>query len=212
MISVMPLFAGCPDPQGRFNEFGSRFADAGSAPDAGGVVADISGTFLYALFVPAAGALKPAQALATVTLTSLDPPTATLAIQFLTIDGRIPVGDTATYSNVAVSAVGTFTINVTRLVIDSTATELGADVIAENVVISGEIKSTDFFCGTLSGMVTAPVALDLSGTTFGARRVVAGQTGSDLPTAILDCAHEPVSGSDAGTSAIDAGTSTPDAP
>ena len=59
--------------------------------------------------------------------------------------------------------------------------------------LSGRIMSADFFCGDLSGQAGS---LPLGGSTFGAQRIPAGASGTDLPSPIVKCPDTTV---DAGT-------------
>src|SRR5215470_4459272 len=148
MISMLPALAGCPDPQGRFDEFAGKFPDGGSLPDTTGNLADISGTFLFGLFVPATAALRPPQAIANVTYTAGASPKATFAIQFLDINTRTLVGDVATYPDIAINSDGTFLLSIPQLILAATATDLGSQVTAMDVALMGVIKDANFYCGT----------------------------------------------------------------
>lgn len=211
MLSMVLALSACVDPRGRYDDYSAEFHffDAGTTT---GGLADITGTFLYSI---SALGLPPLQTLVTATLDQTGTqPKVSLHIQYLTfstmLSGRAPIAEGQTdYNDVPVDPdTGMFTVNIGDLVIPATATSLGQPVTANDVVIQSTILTADFFCGTLTGSaLTQP----LDGSTFGAVRVQAGQSGADLPAPIVNCAGAPTNG-DAGTSGIDGGASTPDAP
>ncbi len=200
VVLGVPLLAGCVDPEGRLNEFVSRVPDAKvvimyDAPPLN-EIPDITGTFLLAIHVAATGNALPLQSLATVALTkSGATATANFHIQYLTAQhdpaqtgDRLPIdGATLDENNIAVTSAGEFDIVVGTLTVPMVANPLGFAATAENVHLIGTIKSTDLFCGTLTGDITSPTPLPLAGSTFGAVRVTAGQTGDQLPQPTIKC-------------------------
>lgn len=192
-ISVLLALVGCPDPQGRYNEFVSRVPDAQVIvlPDAPKLqtIPDITGSFLFSIFVSLFPTQPPLESIATVNVHMTDPPTADIHIQWLTFTGHTPIDRLqADYPNQAVDQTGSFTVSVAALTIPGDAGFLGSDVTATNVMIVGNIRTADFFCGTVDGTA---LTQSLSGTTFGALRVPAGQSGSALPAPLDSCADEP---------------------
>lgn len=192
-ISVLLALVGCPDPQGRYNEFVSRVPDApvivmADAPKLQ-TIPDITGTFLFSIFVSLFPTQPPLESIATVNVHMTDPPTADIHIQWLTFNGHTLIDRLqADYPNQAVDETGTFTVSVAALTIPGEAGFLGSDVTATNVMIVGTIKTADFFCGTVDGTA---LTQSLSGTTFGALRIQAGQSGSQLPAPLDSCAQQP---------------------
>jgi hypothetical protein len=191
IFSAVSVLTGCPDPQGTFDNYVAKLPDAPvvvtyDSPPLN-EIPDVTGTFLLAIkvaFVP-----QPLQAIATVTMTKNGTgATMSFHVQWLAVDTR----DLVTrlpfdLTNVVVDSAGTFTANVGTLVIPMEGNPLGVDATAENVTQPGQIQTKDRFCGTVTGMVTSPTPAPLTGSTFGAIRVQAGQTGSQLPDPLLKC-------------------------
>src|SRR5262249_12312672 len=179
-ISVLLALAGCPDPQTRYNEFATRVPDAPVVVmiDAPVVIEipDITGTFLYSIFVSLFPQAAPLESIATVVVhMNTNPVTADIHIQWLTYTDHVPIDRLqADYPGQTVDTTGTFTVHVPSLTIPGNAGFLGSDTTATDVTLVGMIKTTDFFCGTVDG--TALTA-SLSGSTFGALRIPPGQSG-----------------------------------
>jgi len=195
-ISVLLALAGCPDPSGRYDEFANRVPDApivimADAPKLN-MIPDISGTFLYSIFVSLFPQAAPLESIATVVVHQGPPLTADIHIQWLTYTDHMPISRLqADYPGQTVDQTGTFTVSVPSLTIPGEAGFLGTDTTATDVHLVGMIKSADFFCGTVDG--TALTA-SLAGSTFGARRVTAGQSGTDLPAPLVNCSQAPDGG------------------
>jgi hypothetical protein len=192
------LLAGCPDPEGEFNDFTSRLPDGppgvhvDAAPLVDGPIADVSGTFLIGLTNDLLAAVNPIQFLATQTVDMTGGGyRVTLSFQPLNKTTRLAVGAPAVFGPVDVSTNGEFTANLPgELTIPAEAnTLLVAPIVANMVVIVGRISTADFHCGTLDGNVTQPVVIDLgeSHTTYGAIRVPPGTMGTALPTPVVRC-------------------------
>ena len=190
------LLAGCPDPEGEFNDFTSRIPDAPLAVDAAplvdGPIADVSGTFLIGLTNDLLAGVMPIQFLATQTVDRTGGGyRVTLSFQPLDKTTRLAVGAPAVFGPVDVSTNGEFTANLPgELTIPAEAnTLLPQPIVANTVVIVGRISTADFHCGTLDGNVTQPVVIDLgaSHTTYGAIRVPPGTMGSALPPPVVKC-------------------------
>src|SRR5262249_24212632 len=95
-ISVLLAVAGCPDPQTRYNEFATREPDAPvvvmiDAPVIN-TIPDISGTFLYSIFVSLFPQAAPLESIATVVVhMNTNPVTADIHIQWLTYTDHVPI-------------------------------------------------------------------------------------------------------------------------
>lgn len=229
----VPLVAGCPkaDAEGKYNSFVDETEDdradaANVKMDMGGSLADISGTFLFALRANLSE--YPLQFYATVTFTpegdggkfSMDLQPLSLNVKSYT-EPRQPVGEILSLDDVVVSAAGAFeAVTTTELHVIGTANPITAGDITVDpgMKLTGVIQSADIFCGTIDGMVTAPIPLALSpGSTFAAQRV---DSIDALPTTIIKKCPEPGDGgTSSGTttdgpgssSTTDASTSTTDA-
>lgn len=195
-ISVMPLLVGCPDPQSRYDDFANRVPDAPivimiDAPKLS-TIPDITGTYLYSIFVSLFPQAAPLESIATVQFHgATTPPTADIHIQWLTYTDHMLISELqADYPGQTVDDTGTFTVSVPSLTIPAAAGFLGSDTTAQNVMIVGTIKTKDFFCGTVDG--TALTA-SLAGSTFGVVRVAPGTVGTALPAPLVSCADQPAS-------------------
>jgi hypothetical protein len=102
-----------------------------------------------------------------------DPATGAVAmeLQSLSLDPqstttpREPVGDPLPFTT-TIAADGTFVVALGVLEIPGEANPItGSDIVAD-VSIEGVVISPDAWCGVATGMVTAPLMLDLLGSTF----------------------------------------------
>ena len=81
-----------------------------------------------------------------------------------------------------VAADGTFDLHAEPLVLAAGATPGLNTAVSANVVLHAATQSPTAWCGTATGDVTQPLALDLSGSTFAARRDDAGTLAlTDVP-------------------------------
>jgi hypothetical protein len=191
------LLAGCPNPEGEFNDFVSRIPDApvvvhvDAPPLIDGPLADVSGTFLIGL-TNVLLTTGPVQFVATQTVDMTGGGyKVTLSFQPLDKTTRLAVGTPAVFGPVDVSSSGNFMATLPgELTIPAEADplSLGA-IVAHDVVITGRILTADRHCGTLDGTVTAPLPADLGDTmtTYGAIRVAPGTIGSALPPPEVKC-------------------------
>jgi hypothetical protein len=188
----VPLLGGCPDPQGRFDQFVATRPDAlvVVTPDAPPLnnIPDITGTFLLALHI--VGIPTPVQTIATVTMTKMgDTATATLHIQFLNQSARMPIANaTVDVPDVAIDDAGQFTASVAMLTIPADANPvLHQPAVAKDVKLGSSIQKATRFCGVVTGMITSPTPLDLTGSTYAAIAIQPGQTGGQLPDPEVSC-------------------------
>ncbi len=202
------LAAGCPspEPQEKYDAFLDQTKEeredaANTKMDMGGALADVSGTFLFALSA-VIDPTHPMQFYTTVTFTpGGDGGTLAMDLQPLSLDvgsttaPRMQVGEVLSLPATPVDAAGAFGFVIENPVMVTGAANpiTGGDIVA-TLELSGVIQSEDVFCGTVTGMVTQPLMLDLMGSTFAAQRV----TGMDaLPTEVLyACPAGPVGGTD----------------
>jgi hypothetical protein len=210
-LATTPL-AGCPSPKPdeKYDEFLEETEDeredaANMKLDVGGSLADVNGTFLFAL----AAIINPPTPLQFFTTVTFEPladgtgGTMSLSMQPLALDQgqalvpRTPVGDPLEISGVMVDASGSFMVAPTEdLMVPGAANPItGGDIVVQGLVLTGSIQSEDIMCGSVTGMVTAPVMLDLAGSTFAAERVTAIDA---LPTMVLGMC--PAGGGDSGGS------------
>lgn len=211
------MLAACgPDPEGKFDEFVEQTRDSEGlkttgmgettvAPtttdattttgDTSTEAADINGDFLLAVST-VVDKSKPLQFVASNTVTG-EPGAQLLKVclQALTLEqGKVlvprqPIGEPLCFMDLPIAADGTFTIDAGTVMVDGMANPItGANIVA-SLVMAGEIKDSDFYCGTVTGEVMDPPIGTIDGSTFGAVRL-ADKT--MLPTdVIINCAKTP---------------------
>lgn len=170
---------GCVDPDARYEAFIERTADmrgreAGGA-EGGGERFDFSGSYLLALsttLAPGVAILFGCEVSVAADLETLE-----LSIQPLTTDAgsapREPTGDSVEAAEVRYEEDGTFTADLGEVMVPGDANPISGSPIVASVSIAASVFPTDgvlpnHFCGQATGMVTVPVPLDLTGSTFGA--------------------------------------------
>ena len=187
------LVAGCPDPEGEFNDFTSRVPTTEDIDAPTGTIADVSGTFLAAVTVPnvfQAGASI--QFISTQTLSGTEPGAMlTVTLQALKLPPDLTeVGAPVVLGPTAVNALGQFEAGSSiQVTFPLEANPLGTVVLVDNLVIKGTIRNAALHCGTVGGTVPNLGNLDLAafGTTYGAIRITAGTIGPDLPDPVVKC-------------------------
>jgi hypothetical protein len=188
--------SGCVDPGGRFHDFEQRRAqrpDAGVEPDAGSCsVAPGSVTGLYELSLSAVIApKKPILAILTVSTPSTNGGTG-LAFDAQPVsasDRKTPVGDVLHFGPFPIRADGGYDAALTNLRVTGAANPISGSDIVANVVLHGRLCGDgSFFCGTATGSVTAPLTVDLTGSTYTITRVPSAAELPAQPT--IDCAKD----------------------
>lgn len=185
VAAALVVLTGCPSPDapGKYDDFIEQTEEeredaANIKMDQGGALADVNGDFLLALAAVIA-VETPLQFYATVTFTpSADGGMLQMNLQPLSLDPgettapRQPVGDALMLQPVAVNATGGFELPISEpVMVTGMANPItGSDIVA-TLNLSGTIQSEDLFCGTVTGMVTSPLMLDLTGSSFAAVRV-----------------------------------------
>ena len=181
LLLGLPLVAGCPDSEAKFNEFLDNTKDDRDfmpppPPDVE-TTADISGQFLLAISTVIAPDL-PMQFVATNTLmddgsggkvlkSCLQP---LQLMQGTVTMPRVPIGDPLCYDNIPV-VDGKFTIDAGVVMVTGMANPVTGGDIEATLIMAGSIISADFYCGDLTGQVMSPLMADLAGSTFAAVRL-----------------------------------------
>lgn len=181
LLLGLPLVAGCPDSEAKFNEFLDETKDDRDfmpppPPDVEGT-ADISGQFHLAISTVIAPDL-PLQFIATNTLTDDGSGGKLLksCLQPLQLDqGKVttprgPVGDPICYEGIPV-VDGKFTIEAGVVMVTGMANPVTGGDIESTLTLVGTIISADFYCGDITGAVMSPLQADLAGSTFAAVRL-----------------------------------------
>ncbi len=99
-------------------------------------------------------------------------------------------------SDSVVAADGTFVLDAEPLVLAAGSTPGLNTAVQANVVLHAATQSPDVWCGTATGDVVQPLALDLSGSTFAARR------DDDGTLALADVPQSCFSGGSAGDGGV----------
>jgi hypothetical protein len=193
--AVCALLAGCPDSHGRFNEF----ADTVGTLDVNvpiELLLGASGSFLLAVST-VLGPTKPLQALIDVRVTLLadGTPALELRVQALSAADRTPLGPVLTLQG-TVNPDGSFEVDIPVLQLPGAANPVTGTDIAASLKLTGSLVSPGLLCGEVSGKVTAPLMVDLTGSTFGAIHIATGSTGAELPPPVTAC--PPPAAADAG--------------
>ncbi len=195
---------GCPDPQGTFDAFNTRYqkiyggtsssstgaggASACSAPAAG----KIDGDYLLTL----SAKLSPKKALAfQATVTTTDGGNGTLMVSIKVqplsaMDQKTPVGSPVDTMPFVVAADGSFDAMLGTIMVSGAANPItGSDITTTGVVLHGQLCSQDpsFVCGSVDGQVTMPIMASLAGSTFTLQAI---QNGT-IPAPVIDCSKTP---------------------
>jgi hypothetical protein len=196
VVVVSAACGSCVDPGADFDAFVGRAgpprSDAGIAGGDAAVCTvspgDVEGQYLFAISVTLAPT-KPILALADVTTPASGGGTgfAFDAQPLSAADRRTSVGQKVSLGPFQVDQNGAYRAEIPNLQVTGAANPVTGGDIAANAVLTGTLCGDgSFFCGTVSGMVTAPLPLDLKGSTFTFTRV---DSPTDLPAQpAIDCA------------------------
>jgi hypothetical protein len=144
---------------------------------------DLSGDYLLAM----AAVIAPATPLQWRAKVVHDTATGAIAMELqpLSLDPgstttpREPVGD-ALAASTALAADGSFAVDLGVVRIPGTANPITGSDIAATVVLDGSVAEPELWCGVATGMVTEPLMLDLTGSTFAFTRFV-----GELPNPVV---------------------------
>jgi hypothetical protein len=197
--------AGCPDPEGAFEDFATRYEDnhkttsTGTGGSGGGEACtpategELDGEYMFSL----SARLSPKKAFALdTTMTTHDDGagglTVDLDLQPLSKDDQTtPVGTVLSFTALPVAADGSFTWDLGMVTLPGAANPItGADVVT-TLQLAGDLCGGDragFVCGDVTGQVTEPLMADLSpGSAFTMQAAVGGS----LPSPVINCAKDP---------------------
>jgi hypothetical protein len=158
--------------------------------DVGSTLPDLSGTHLFAV----AAVIDPAhpfQWLATIGQAEQPGGTALkIQLQSLALDQgatttpRTPVGESLAV-DIVVDEEGLFAVEIPDVMISGAANPITGSDIVGSMVLEGQVIDDERWCGTVSGMITQPLMLDLSGSTFAGTRVadISQLPGDPIPKA-----------------------------
>lgn len=205
-LFLLPLaaiaLAGCPDPQGQFDDFGKRYEKTmggSSSSGAGGAVACTApavgaadGTYMFALTATKLAPKKPLAFKAELT-TQMGPNGLQFSMKTTPLsymDRMTAVQAPLMLGPYDVAADGSFDAPIGTLMITGMANPITmADITTSGVVLHGHLckETPNFMCGTVDGMVTMPITFDLAGSTFTMQKAQNGM----LPAPVTDCAMDP---------------------
>jgi hypothetical protein len=183
VISLIGLAAtGCPDTGGKFDDFVERWRIANPGFDGsvdGGECAPLDPPELDGEYVFALSAViqreTPILFLTDVT-GQANPPSIQLVFQPLSAaDRRTPVGQPVTIGPLPLMPDGTLNAQLPPLVVTGEANPITGGEIEAQVTLNARLcGGTDFQCGSVSGDVTQPLPLALTGSTFAMERIQGG--------------------------------------
>ncbi|MFT3923017.1 MAG: hypothetical protein QM778_10815 [Myxococcales bacterium] len=215
-VTVAALAVGlsaCIDPEGEYNDFLERAGanevmdagPAGECPPLGDTPlpdpAQLSGTYYYVV------SLTPYTTQPTIYLLEVmaardaggDYTIMMRNRPLLYADRKTPTGEFSEWSTTTVSPQGCYTLADQMTVTPGNANVLTFDVsttldfsgnVGQAMYESGPGTPVKFFCGTVTGVVTAPIAQDTGGT-FTATRVDPNNPSTFPATPVIDCAMTP---------------------
>ena len=206
-LTAARLLGGCPDPDGKYDEFLERVGDGNGGVEAScdpTVFHPIDGEFLMAIDTPL-GRGNPLLFRVTIE-TNLDgtgacPATGCAIVRFdaqplvpfnranlnaaCSASGE-PVGDLIRITDIAVDGQGRFRADFGQQSVNGCANPItGRDIVA-TIVLEGLTASPDIFAGDARGIVSQPLQATLNGSTFAAVRIVGDELDRDPP---LTCAE-----------------------
>lgn len=109
--------------------------------------------------------------------------TATVALVAYGASDRQPVGDAVTVEGVAIGADGSLSIALDDAVLPAEANGISGTELTFDLALTGMLTGDGHVCGTADGQVTAPTAIDLTGSTWTLQRVRHDAAGDALPDA-----------------------------
>jgi len=187
---------GCPDPDGRFDDFEDRVPDAAVVETIDAMpldmLPDVTGQF-YVAFNPSVAPDLVIHFIVDYTLTKNGDGTGTIDMSTTALDAmtRMPVGPTSMLNDIAVSTAGEFAPTYDNLLLPATANPLTGAELLLDLNLSAKILDADSTCGVAGAGSTVVVpAVPLVGSTFGGQRITPGTLGAALPVPITHCPTE----------------------
>jgi hypothetical protein len=199
LAALLLCTSGCPDPQGRLEDYNARVVDASTGRvDAMPLpmIPDVNGSYLMAI-APGFAPNKLLQFTGTATYNSSTGTLDVVITPLRTADRTEASTGPITLTQATVNNAGEFSIvNANEVLIPGEANSVtGLDAHVDRLRVDGVIKCTDpsctatnRFCGFASGFVRDDGA-DLGNppSTFSAIRITPGTTGSALPPPEAAC-------------------------
>jgi hypothetical protein len=178
LLSLVAIAAACRGAGDDFDDYLARRGVATDEPEVQSTLQDLNGRFLLHALL-AGGLDLGLRAALQMDLAAMPIPLhARLWLATANPDVEPPLVETDT----TVAADGTFVLDAEPLVLAAGATPGLNTAVRANVVLHAATQSSDAWCGTATGDVVEPLALDLAGSTFAARRDDAGTLAlADVP-------------------------------
>ena len=166
-LCVALLVCGCRGAGDDYDDFLARRGDAGAGDEeVQSTLQDLSGRFvLHALL--AGGLDLGLRAELTMDVTASPIP---LHARLWLVTANADVDPPLVETDSVVAPDGTFDLHAEPLVLAAGATPGLNTAVSANVVLHAATQSPTAWCGTATGNVVQPLALDLAGSTFAARR------------------------------------------
>lgn len=221
LFATALVLAGCPDPEGRFDEFTDRTAgDRGIGGSGGGMaggVADVNGTFFLGIdTVINRGKILRFDTAVTINVNpdgtcpaegclmgwEVQPVVPDPKPRSNCPDPGTPVGDLIVLTDIPVGNDGSFIANFGQQTVDGCANPISGGNILANLILTGNILGPDAMCGKVSGTVSQPVTGRLDGSDFGMFRINEGE----FPAPAPNCAAVMAMGGGTGGSGGTGGT------
>jgi len=191
-LALALALGACVNPGGKFDDFVDRIPDATPEPDGSILleIPDISGRFFIGL-ASVVDVDLPILFIAENTLHANPDGSATLdsTIQPLDYTTLMPAGEALVFAGVPISMTGQFDLTkATTTVVEGTANPItGTTLTLSTITLLPTIKGEDLYCGQVTGNVTDPLAIDLTGSNMAAIRVPDGAIGTELPDPVGAC-------------------------
>ena len=190
-LLLVTLVSSCTDAAGRFAEFGENVIDAAQivVPDAQELeeLPDVTGRFLSGIspVVLPEAIIKFDTALV---LTKNDDGTGLLDVTFtpLSVADGTPVGTPLVSNGAVVSNAGEVSVPVAG-VIPGAANPISGTEIRLDAAAVVVLRSADLLCGDVTGRVSQPTPLDLTGSTIAVIRIASDLAYADFPEALFEC-------------------------
>ena len=205
LLGAAFMLTGCPDTQGRYDEFAERSEiyrtqenpDFGPAPAVDEGRQDLTGSYLFTL-ATALDVGTPLMFRADVTIDSSgDDWTFDLALiplQTWCAGAACAVADPARWTPLEAAIIdaavvtyvddadGTFEIDLGNVGVPAEGNSISGSEITATLKLYGQTRGPDAFCGAIEGALITPFPFDLArdGNSFGAVRVMEGQALTDI--------------------------------
>lgn len=178
----VPLIAGCPDPNGVYDEFAERASKVPVGPPAecGQTVSSVDGEFFFAL----SAQLSPKKPIVFLAIVTTEPDGLHMSFQPLQADDRTtPIGPSIDVGPFPIDAENRFVAALPLLAVPGAANPITGSDIEAQITLRGSVCA-DLICGGVEGQVTKPttIMLDPAKSKFTMARVMTMGAYPEPPT------------------------------